>query len=191
MILILTRHGETEENKLGIYQGHLPGKLTGLGLEQARKTALRLKETKIDYIYSSDLARASDTAKEIAKYHPDTPVVYTKELRETDVGSYQGKTEKERMNIKWDGESAESVFVRAVNFLHKTLENHLNDTVLVVGHSGINRRMEAAIMGKDSEYAKTLDAQHHTGISIFEIDENKNHKIKLLNCIKHLEDLEN
>ena len=67
MKLIIARHGETEENKKGILQGHLPGKLTELGIEQSKKLALRLKNEKIDAIYSSDLARASNTAKEIIK----------------------------------------------------------------------------------------------------------------------------
>jgi broad specificity phosphatase PhoE len=91
MKLILTRHGETEENKLGIMQGHMPGKLSGLGIEQAKRLALRLKEERIDFIYSSDLARASDTAKAIAKYHPNTPIEFVEELRERDLGEFQGK----------------------------------------------------------------------------------------------------
>jgi len=82
MRIILTRHGQTEENLQGILQGHLQGKLSQLGKEQARKLALRLKDEKIDYIYSSDLARAADTAKEIAKYHPDTPIKFVKDMRE-------------------------------------------------------------------------------------------------------------
>jgi len=43
MKLIITRHGETEENTKGIIMGHLPGKLTPLGIEQAKKVAQRLK----------------------------------------------------------------------------------------------------------------------------------------------------
>ena len=43
MRLIITRHGETEENIKGIHQGHMPGILSKLGIEQAKKLALRLK----------------------------------------------------------------------------------------------------------------------------------------------------
>lgn len=82
MRLIITRHGETEENTAGIIQGHLPGKLSDRGIAQAKKVALRLKNEKIDAIYSSDLARTSDTAKEIAKFHPTIPIEFVKELRE-------------------------------------------------------------------------------------------------------------
>ncbi len=80
MKLIITRHGETEENRTGIVQGHLPGQLSESGIEQAQKLALRLKGEKIDVIYSSDLDRASDTAKEIAKDHPSVPIRFVRDL---------------------------------------------------------------------------------------------------------------
>jgi probable phosphoglycerate mutase len=43
MKLILTRHGETEENKAGIIQGQGIGRLSDEGKNQAKKIALRLK----------------------------------------------------------------------------------------------------------------------------------------------------
>ena len=95
MILIITRHGETIENKQGIMQGHLPGTLSEHGIEQAKKLAERLKEEKIDFIYSSDLARAADTAKEIAKFHPNISINFTKELRERNLGELQGRKASE------------------------------------------------------------------------------------------------
>jgi len=55
--LIFVRHGETEENKAKIVQGQKHGKLSEEGLEQAKKVAERLKDEKIDFIYSSDLDR--------------------------------------------------------------------------------------------------------------------------------------
>ena len=73
MRIILVRHGETEDNKKRIIQGHLPGKLSDKGIEQARKVANRLKNEKVDYIFSSDLDRAKSTAEEIAKFHQEKP----------------------------------------------------------------------------------------------------------------------
>ena len=95
MKLIVVRHGETEENLKGQMQGHIPGKLTQKGIEQAKKLALRLKDKKIDVIYSSDLARASDNSKIIAEKHPDTPLIFTEKLREISRGEWEGKTAKE------------------------------------------------------------------------------------------------
>ncbi len=193
MKLIITRHGETEENKAGILQGHLPGKLSALGISQAKKVALRLKDEKIDFIYSSDLARASDTTKEIAKYHPGVPIELVKDLRENYLGEWQGKTKKElgltanrrvREISPKDGETSEELFNRARNFLHRVLAKHRKDTVLFVGHRQINKSMMTRITGKGMS---SIGSLHNTSITIFEIAEDKTHKIHVFNCIKHLD----
>lgn len=59
--LILSRHGETEENKLHIMQGQMPGHLSELGKQQAEQLAELLEEEEIDVIVSSDLAQAVTT----------------------------------------------------------------------------------------------------------------------------------
>ncbi len=72
----------------------MPGRFSKLGIQQAKKLSLRLKEVKIDCIdciYSSDLARAADTAKEIAKFHSKIPFYYVKDLRERDFGVHAGE----------------------------------------------------------------------------------------------------
>jgi broad specificity phosphatase PhoE len=197
MILIITRHGETEENVAGIIQGHLPGKLSSLGIKQAEKVALRLKKEKIDFIFSSDLARASDTAKEIAKYHPQTPIEFVKDLRERNLGEFQGK---KKTDFGWkvqdhkavfikpkNGETMKELYNRAENFLHEIISKHHNDSVLFVGHNGINKALVAVITGKKYEDIKEINNQQNTSINIFEIDENRNHKILCLNCVKHFD----
>ena len=71
MKLITVRHGKTKANEMGLSQGHLNTEVANLneeGITQAKKVAKRLKNEKIDIIYSSDLKRAKNTAKEIAKY---------------------------------------------------------------------------------------------------------------------------
>lgn len=193
MRLIITRHGETEENKIGKLQGHLPGKLSVLGIEQAKKVAERLKDEKIDYIYSSDLARAADTAKEIAKYHPDTPTEFTQEMREKDLGDWTGVLKSELGINKKDlivdviqpkeGESREQIVQRATSFYEKLSNKHLNDTVLVVGHNGINKILISVITGQPKE---ELPGQHNTGVNIFEIDEDKKYKTIVFNDNSHL-----
>tara|TARA_Y100000310_G_scaffold260603_1_gene269608 strand:+ start:12180 stop:12773 length:594 start_codon:yes stop_codon:yes gene_type:complete len=197
MRLIITRHGETEENKAGIMQGHLPGKLSAVGIEQAKKVALRLKDEKIDFIFSSDLARASDTAREIAKFHPNTPIEFVEDLKERNLGEFQGK---KKSDFGWDakdhkatyieskdGETIEELYNRAESFLHKIISKHHNDSVLFVGHNGINKALISVITGKKHEDIRGIDHQHNTSINIFEIDKDKNHKILCFNCIKHLD----
>lgn len=188
MRLIITRHGETEENKEGILQGHLPGKLTKLGIEQARKLALRLKDEKIAAIYSSDLARASDTAKEIVKYHPNADLYFIKELREKDQGSITGKRIKE---VDWskprDTEKKEKMAIRAKTILDEAYNKYKGKTVVFVSHGGLIKVLVSLIMNKSLELIKDLDTNINTGVSIFEIKEDNNHEIILLNCGKHLE----
>lgn len=197
MKLIITRHGETEENKAGIIQGHLPGKLSVDGINQARKVALRLKGEKIDFIYSSDLARTSDTAKEIAKFHPNTPIEFIEDLRERNLGELQGRRksefglgEKEFLGTLFEsikgGETIKQLYGRAESFLCKIISKHSKDTVLFVGHNGINKALIAVITGKKHEDVKGVENQHNTSVNIFEINEDKKHKIHVLNCIEHL-----
>lgn len=196
MRLIITRHGETEENVSGIIMGHLPGKLTDTGVVQAKKVAARLKDEKIDHIYSSDLARASDTAIEIAKFHSKVPMEFVKDLREKYLGEWQGKKKSDlgyTSNTSLvefsarDGERSEELFNRAKKFLHKILLKHPEDTVLLVGHNGINKAIIAVITGKTFKEINSIENLHNTSICIYEIDEDKNHKIHLFNCKKHLD----
>lgn len=201
MKLTITRHGETEENANGIFQGHLPGKLTKKGKEQARKLSERLKDEKFDVIFSSDLARASDTAKEIIKFHSDVPIYFIKGLRERFMGDAQGKTKEE---LGWEGKekrgeimekcNAESIpnfTKRAETFNRKLLENFLGKNVLLVGHAGINTAIIANIIDEDWLSFFNKSKKGNTSVSIIEFDKNKKPKITLIGCTKHLEELEN
>ncbi|MFC1741139.1 histidine phosphatase family protein [Nanoarchaeota archaeon] len=196
MKLILTRHGETEENRKLIMQGQSDGKLSADGISQAKKLALRLKDEKIDCIYSSDLSRAADTAKEIAVYHPDVPFEVVAELRECSLGVMEGKTKKEMgfsdgerppKELRDTCEGFDVLFSRAENFLHKVLSKHADDVVLFVAHSIINRALIAVITGKGHEDVPFVERVGNASVSVFEIDEDKNHKIHLFNCVGHLE----
>jgi broad specificity phosphatase PhoE len=89
MKLIIVRHGETPDNINDISQGQRETVLTEKGREQAIKLAERLKDEKIDFIYSSDLKRTKQTLQEILKFH-DSPVVYSNLLRERANGHYEG-----------------------------------------------------------------------------------------------------
>jgi broad specificity phosphatase PhoE len=186
MKLILIRHGETIENIRGILQGHLPGKLSKNGIEQAKRLALRLEKEKIDAIYSSDLARAADTAKEIAKFHQGIPIKFAKELRERNLKEDSGKKKEERQFSSDSDhyESGESMKKRAKKILDKAYKKYSKGTVLFVAHNGINNMLLRIILHKQDDKWENLK---NTSVSIFEINEDKNNKIHLLNCVKHLE----
>ena len=62
MKLIITRHGETEWNLRRMTQGVTNTRLTLRGIQQAKRLAERLADAPIEYIYSSPLLRAANTA---------------------------------------------------------------------------------------------------------------------------------
>jgi len=196
MRLIITRHGETEENKAKILQGHLHGKLSELGIEQAQKLALRLKDEPLDVIFSSDLARASDTAKEIAKFHEGIPLIFTEELREKDLGEFSGKSWSEVENFDelinddtgLNGlETRKNVELRVKRLLNSVMSKYKKSNVLFVGHNGVNKTLIRMILKEAKLNYENLEDQHNTAVNIFQINEDKNHKIHVLNCKKHLD----
>ncbi len=188
MKLILIRHGETQENKKGILQGKIPGKLSKDGIQQAKKLALRLKEEKIDYIYSSDLARASDTAKEIQKFHPEIKIIYNNLLSEIDFGDWTGKKKSEiDMNKPPSNmETPKEVQKRVLSFLNSIRnKEHINKTVLLVSHYGCNVSLLSYFLNKPVEDMLEIK-QGNTAVNVINIEEDGNHNLHLVNCTTHL-----
>ena len=89
--LIVWRHGETDHNAGGIWQGQLDTALSDKGREQARRAALALAAYSPSVIVSSDLQRAADTARTLAS-GVGLEVRYDARLREIHAGQWQGMT---------------------------------------------------------------------------------------------------
>src|SRR5262249_24465064 len=87
--ILLVRHGESDWNRAGRWQGHADPPLNERGREQARALAARLAGTHRDAIYASDLAGAWETA-EIVGAAKGISVVRDAALREIDVGEWSG-----------------------------------------------------------------------------------------------------
>ena len=187
MKLFLVRHGETKENVDGILMGHHHGVLTEKGKIQAKETAVILKDCQFAHIYSSDLNRCVDTAEFIKEFHPNTPLTFTKELRELNMGVLQGQRTS---SIDWDilfkdvingkaegGESLSQLRTRAIDFVRKLYESHADENILLVTHNGwISQAIShfAQIPSKDV-FDKIGNAQ------VFEIEVNQDLTGKVLN----------
>ena len=150
--LILARHGETDWNRDGIWQGHGDPPLNDLGRRQAAELAERLAEVEIDTLYSSDLRRAFETAEIIARAK-GLSITADPELREMDVGSWSGFTTEEIQErfpeaAYHDGEAREAFHTRAVGALDRIAKAHDGQRVLVVTHGGVVRALERHLYGE-------------------------------------------
>jgi len=201
MKLIIVRHGETKENKAEIIQGNsIGGTLTKKGIEQAKKLGLRLRDENINIAYISDLDRTVQTAKEILMFHPETDIIYTKELRERNDGVFEGyhvskyKESRKKSNLSFGhfrpekGESVHDAQARIKNLYHELVEKHPKETVLLVSHGALITSLLLYLLGKSinlKSFLKHLPV--NTAITVLEIDDNKKHKVHVLNCAKHLD----
>lgn len=100
--LVLIRHGQTDWNATGRWQGQADPALNEVGREQARQTARELRAQKIDTLISSDLRRARETAEIIAE-ELGLRVVLEPRLREVNLGDWQGLYSDE-IRARWPNE---------------------------------------------------------------------------------------
>lgn len=158
--ILLARHGETDWNREGRFQGHADPQLNELGRRQARELGLRLRGERIDAIWSSDLGRCKQTAFYVAS-QVNLPVRLSGELREMDVGSWSGFT-REEIAARWpdeyalwretgrgwpDGEDFDAMQVRIVDAILGIAAGHPDEHVLVVTHGGPMRALHAHATG--------------------------------------------
>jgi probable phosphoglycerate mutase len=98
--VLLVRHGQSEWNAEGRWQGQANPPLTELGREQAYHAARALGT--VDAIVTSDLERATDTAMILSGSLGVGPVILDPDLRERDAGEWSGLTRRE-IEAGWPG----------------------------------------------------------------------------------------
>ena len=142
---LLTRHGQSEWNALGRWQGQADPPLSDLGRRQAHEAARSLGG--VDAIWASDLRRAAETAAIIGDDLGVGPVVLDANLRERDAGDWTGLTRAEieqrypgflpdgRRPSGW--ESDELLLARAHRTLRRIADATPGGDVLVVTHAGV------------------------------------------------------
>ena len=93
--LLLVRHGQSEWNAMGRWQGKANPPLTDLGKEQALLAAKKLPDFSI--LASSDLVRARETAEIFAKAHDkdSNDILIEPQVQERDAGEFSGLTRDE------------------------------------------------------------------------------------------------
>jgi probable phosphoglycerate mutase len=162
--ILVARHGESDWNHAGRWQGFADRPLTELGRRQATELAERLHDIPLDAVYSSDLERARTTAEAVAEAQGLT-VTTLPALREVDVGSWQGLTREEAQarfpddfrvwengSTGWpDGETYAQMSERVVATVLEIAARHDGGCVLVVAHGGPIRALHAAALGLSVE----------------------------------------
>jgi broad specificity phosphatase PhoE len=98
--VLLVRHGQSEWNADGRWQGQADPPLTDLGRAQAHHAARALGQ--VDAIVASDLQRAAETAAILSGELGVGPIVLDPDLRERDAGAWSGLTRPE-IDAGWPG----------------------------------------------------------------------------------------
>jgi len=154
--ILLVRHGQSEWNADGRWQGQADPPLSDLGEQQAVAAARAVGM--VDAIYASDLSRARHTAELVAD-QLGADVALDRRLRERDAGDWEGRTRAE-IDDGWPGyletgrrpagyEADGSVLQRVLAALDAIAAAHDGD-VLVVTHGGVVRVLERHL-GGDAE----------------------------------------
>lgn len=167
MRLIIIRHGESEWNRIGRYQGQADAPLSELGARQANALANRLRNEPIDAIFTSPLQRARRTAEAVVQHHVDTPFAVESALLEIDHGDWQGLLTDEVIArygpglIEWrlhptraqmpNGESFSNILKRVLDLKERLCADYAEHNVLVSTHDVVVKILVADALGMDMD----------------------------------------
>lgn len=165
--MLVVRHGQSEWNALGRWQGQADPPLSDLGRTQALLAADRVGS--VDVIVASDLQRALETAAIISRVLGIGPVVVDEGLRERDAGEWSGLTRAE-IDEAWPGyleaerrppgfEPLEPFVARVRAALDRIHDQYEGADVLVVSHGGVIYGLETD-HGLPVERIPNLGARH-------------------------------
>jgi probable phosphoglycerate mutase len=154
--ILLARHGETDWNREGRFQGWADPPLNATGRAQAVDLSVALMAEELAAVYSSPLRRAHETAEVVAASHGLEPLT-VEALREVDVGSWSGLTRAEieerfpQQYARWlgygqgwtDGETYDAMAERVVAALLELAVAHRGERILAVTHGGPMRAASA------------------------------------------------
>ena len=181
--IYIVRHGQTEWNLLGKTQGHGNSDLTPKGIEQAELLADSMTKYPIDYIYSSDLGRAYQTA-EIIGNKLSIEVEKTEALREMNFGTWEGRIIKDiieedpELYKMWrnephlakipQGETLSQIKERTDAFIKEINEKYDGKHIVLVTHSLFARIMLLSFLDSDVKNIYRIN-QANTALNIIEL----------------------
>jgi broad specificity phosphatase PhoE len=153
-VVVFETHATSEDNEAGIATGWLPGRLSATGREQARGLGERRRDDGIDAVFSSDLARAVETA-ELAFGGSGIPCFLDWRLRECDYGELNGmpravldEQRVARVREPWPGGES---WAQAVARVGRALDDLPAGRVVVIGHVATRWALEHRVRGRSLE----------------------------------------
>lgn len=158
MEIVLLRHGESEANVAGRWQGQGDTPLSPAGRRQAELVAERLAGWRFDRVISSDLGRARATAAALGR-----PAEVDSRWREIDIGAWEGLTRqqvaegfpeeiealREGRDLPLGGGETLAGFRSRVEEAFRALVEELDEgeRALVVTHGGVVASVAGAVLG--------------------------------------------
>jgi broad specificity phosphatase PhoE len=183
--LVLLRHGRTEWNAVGRAQGHANVSLDEVGRVQAARAAPLLASYQPSFVWSSDLARARETAEALVGLLPGMELVLDARLREFDVGLRQGLTfaefEQQHPEVyahfmagREEGvrgaETIPQVSARMVDVLGDAASRvGVGETGIIVGHGASLRTGLLAFLGVPVSHGEILAGMANCAWAVLEL----------------------
>jgi broad specificity phosphatase PhoE len=152
--LVFETHATSTDNERGIATGWLQGELSELGREQARELGERRRADRIAAVFTSDLARAVETA-ELALAGSSIAIYHDARLRECNYGALNGLPADLVTGVRAqhvdtpfpDGESYTEAVERMRSFLYDLAHAWDGSRVLVIGHTATRWALDHLLLG--------------------------------------------
>ncbi|MGT2832492.1 histidine phosphatase family protein [Streptococcus halotolerans] len=204
MKLYFVRHGRTQWNAEGRFQGaNGDSPLLEDSYDTIVKLGQRLTNVHFDKVYSSDLKRATDTARLIMDHnHSPKDIIETKALREWNLGKLEGQKislieaiypsqiHAFRHNLgvfraqNFDAESVYQATHRLKIFLQENIDKNL-DNILLVGHGAHLTASIRSLLGFEPALLRANGGLDNASLTILETDDLKHYTLKLWNDTSH------
>ena len=198
--IIIIRHGETEWNKTGRFQGHSDVPLSAEGRAQAAALGKNLVVDHVDAIYASDLTRAMETAAPLAQRF-GLEVISDPLLRELNFGSWEGRNfndvnaenpdamktfynDPERVNIP-DSEPFPEFQQRVAGRVREIVAQERGKRIVIVSHGASIRILFADILSMPIRSIWHV-SQLNTAVNKIRFEDDGFAVVTLMNDTSHL-----
>ncbi len=186
--LIIVRHAEAEGNYKRLFHGWSDGEITEKGHIQATRAAERLKDIKMDVLYSSSLKRTMQTAGYISKVK-NLPIIRTDKLKEINGGDWEGEP-WDVLPQKWpeayhtwentphlhcmpNGETMEEFQKRLIEEVKYIINMNPGKHICIVTHGTAIKALLCYFNNYDLEEMFNIKWCDNTAITIVDYEDNK------------------